>query len=284
MEQIQWNNQIIESKYLICVRWKDGDHIICGRDPGKAFNKMIAAIWKTLISVMVHLVDLFYSLKPACVLELAEGMRPPEPEPEAVVEEKEEDKKERKSSTSSSSSSSSSDDEKDEEKKEKKRKKKEKKAAKAAAVAAAAAAASAASAEVGTEVEEKKDDVKENTEEVVETKEELVETAAEDAALVVSDGEGGNVTEKVIVSEQKSYTKQTSTTDEKGTAEQVFGQEFSTFTTESETSRSVVTSTRVVSSKVITSTSATRVISSDGTTVETIENGDEKVSCAVSQS
>ena len=71
----------------------------------------------------------FHRLKPDCVLELAEGMRPPEPEPEVVAEEAEEDKKERKSSTSSSSSSSSSssDDEKDEEKKKEKKEKKEKK-------------------------------------------------------------------------------------------------------------------------------------------------------------
>lgn len=215
----------------------------------------------------------FHRLKPDCVLELAEGMRPPEPEPEVVSEETEEDKKERKSSTSSSSSSSSSsDDEKDEEKKKKKKEKK----AKAAEVVAEAVATTEVAAEVEAEVEEKKEEVEDKKEEVEEKKDE-VEEKKDDATVVLS-GDGGTTVSKVFISEQRSYTHQSSS-EEKGVPEQEFGQDISVFST-SETSSSVTTTTRVVSSKqVFTSSSTTqRIITSEGTTIEAIENGEsEKV-------
>lgn len=214
-------------------------------------------------------------LKPDCVLELAEGMRPPEPEPEVVSEETEEDKKERKSSTSSSSSSSSSsDDEKDEEKKKKKKEKKEKKAKAAEAVAEAVATTEVA-AEVEAEVEEKKEEVEDKKEEVAEKKDE-VEEKKDDATMVLS-GDGGTTVSKVFVSEQRSYTHQSSSSEEKGVPEQVFGQDISVFTT-SETSSSVTTTTRVVSSKQVFTTSSTtqRLITSEGTTIEAIENGESE--------
>lgn len=220
----------------------------------------------------------FHRLKPDCVLELAEGMRPPEPEPEVVSEEAEEDKKERKSSTSSSSSSSSSssDDEKDEEKKKKKKEKKEKKA-KVAEVVSEAVATTEVAAEVEAEVEEKKEEVEDKQEEVAEKKDE-VEEKKDDATVVLS-GDGGTTVSKVFISEQRSYTHQSSSSEEKGVPEQVFGQDISVFST-SETSSSVTTTTRVVSSKQVFTTSSTtqRIITSDGTTIEAIENGEsEKV-------
>lgn len=237
---------------------------------GIPFHEVLL-LFLNLVVMCVH------RLKPDCVLELAEGMRPPEPEPEVVSEETEEDKKERKSSTSSSSSSSSSsDDEKDEEKKKKKKEKKEKKAKAAEAVAEAVATTEVA-AEVEAEVEEKKEEVEDKKEEVAEKKDE-VEEKKDDATMVLS-GDGGTTVSKVFVSEQRSYTHQSSSSEEKGVPEQVFGQDISVFTT-SETSSSVTTTTRVVSSKQVFTTSSTtqRLITSEGTTIEAIENGEsEKV-------
>lgn len=221
----------------------------------------------------------FHRLKPDCVLELAEGMRPPEPEPEVVAEEAEEDKKERKSSTSSSSSSSSSssDDEKDEEKKKEKKEKKEKKKKEKAGIVAEAIATTEIAADVAAEVEEKKEEVEDKKEEVEEKKDE-VEEKTDDAAVVLA-GDGGTTVSKVFVSEERSYTHQTSSSEEKGVPEQVFGEDTSMFSS-SETTSSVTTTTRVVSSKqVFTSSSSTqRIITSEGTTIEAIENGEsEKV-------
>lgn len=220
----------------------------------------------------------FYRLKPDCVLELAEGMRPPEPEPEVVAEETEEDKKERKSSaSSSSSSSSSSDDEKDEEKKKKKEKKKKEKAEAVAEAVATPEIAGEVAAEVEAEVEEKKEEVEDKKEEVEEKKDE-VEEKTDDAAVVLAN-EGGTTVSKVFISEQRSYTHQSSSSEEKGVPEQTFGEDMNMFSS-SETSSSVTTTTRVVSSKqVFTSSSTTqRIITSEGTTIETIENGEsEKV-------
>ena len=224
-----------------------------------------------------------YRLKPDCVLELAEGMRPPEPEPEVVAEETEEDKKERKSSTSSSSSSSSSsDDEKDEEKKKKKKEMKEKKKKEKAAETVAEAVpttqiAAEVAAEVEAEVEEKKEEVEDKKEEVEEKKDE-VEEKTDDAAVALA-SEGGMTVSKVVISEQRSYTHQSSSSEEKGVPEHTFGEDTSVFST-SETSSSVTTTTRVVSSKQVFSSSSTtqRIITSEGTTIEAIENGEsEKV-------
>ncbi|KAM7448355.1 Lethal(2) giant larvae protein 1 [Porites harrisoni] len=216
-------------------------------------------------------------LKPDCVLELAEGMRPPEPEPETVAEE--EEKKSRKSSTSSSSSSSSSsDDEKDEEKKKAKKEKKEKK--KKAKLEAAAVAATATEVEtaVSEEVEEKKEEAEEKKEEAEEKKDELV-AKADDAAAVVVSGEGGtSVTERVVISEQRSFTHQSSTSEEKEAPEKVFGEESSTFSSTMESSSSFTTTTRVVTSKQVVSSSSTtqRIITSEGTTFQAIENGESE--------
>ncbi|KAL9956887.1 hypothetical protein ACROYT_G038440 [Oculina patagonica] len=221
-------------------------------------------------------------LRPDCVLELAEGMRPPEPEPEVVAEEAEEDTKERKSSTSSSSSSSSSsDDEKDEEKKQKKKEKKEKKKKeKGAEAVIEAAAATAVAAEVATEVEEKKEEAEDKKEEVEEKKEEVeekkdeVEEKADDAAMVIA---GGGATVTQIVTEKRTYTHQSSSSEEKGAPELMTEEEGSLFST-SEMSSSVTTTTRVVSSKqVFTSSSTTQqIITSEGTTIEALENGESE--------
>ena len=222
----------------------------------------------------------FHRLKPDCVLELAEGMRPPEPEPEPGVVAKEPgEDKERKSSTSSSSSSSSSssDDEKDEEKKKEKKEKKEKKKKEKAGIVAEAIATTEIAADVAAEVEEKKEEVEDKKEEVEEKKDE-VEEKTDDAAVVLA-GDGGTTVSKVFVSEERSYTHQTSSSEEKGVPEQVFGEDTSMFSS-SETTSSVTTTTRVVSSKqVFTSSSTTqRIITSEGTTIEAIENGEsEKV-------
>ena len=216
------------------------------------------------------------------MLELAEGMRPAEPEP-AVVEEEAEEKKSRKSSTSSSSSSSSSsDDEKDEEKKKEKKEKKMKKKAKAAIEAVASAEVAT---EVAAEVEEKKEEVEEKKEEIEEKKEEAEEKKDEmvvktqEVIAVLPGEEGTRISEKVFVSEERSYTKQTSSSEKEGFPELVLSGEGSTFSSSTETSSSFVT-TRVVSSKqVVTSSSTTqRIISSEGSTIQAIENGEsEKV-------
>lgn len=217
------------------------------------------------------------------MLELAEGMRPAEPEP-AVVEEEAEEKKSRKSSTSSSSSSSSSsDDEKDEEKKKEKKEKKMKKKAKAAIEAVASAEVAT---EVAAEVEEKKEEVEEKKEEVEEKKEEAEEKKDEmvvktqEVIAVLPGEEGTRISEKVLVSEERSYTKQTSSSEKEGFPELMLSGEDGTFSSSTETSSSSFVTTRVVSSKqVVTSSSTTqRIITSEGSTIQAFENGEsEKV-------
>ena len=205
--------------------------------------------------------NLFIRLKPDCVLELAEGMRPAEPE-EAIPEE---EKKERKSSTSSSSSSSSSDDDK-------------KKAKEEASAAAAALTAEEVVLEV---VEEKKEEAEEKKEETEDKKEEAEDEGKEAAVVLpVTDEGSSSVTERVVISEKRSYTHQSSTSEGGKNPEDITGDEFSSFSSTVESSSSsFTTTTRVVTSKVITSSSTTeRIILSDGTKMEALENGEsEKV-------
>lgn len=218
----------------------------------------------------------FCRLKPDCILELAEGMRPAEPEPEVFAEEKEEDKKERKSSTSSSSSSSSSsDDEKDE---EKKKAKKEKKEQKKKAKAAEAAAVAVTTMEVEA-VEEKKEEAEEKKEEAEEKKDEL-EQKADDTAVVIAGDGGSTVRERVVITEKRSYTHQSSSSGEKDIPKELLGEDTSMFTSTMEGSSSFTTTTRVVTSKQVISSSSTsqRIITSEGMNLEALENGEsEKV-------
>lgn len=198
-------------------------------------------------------------LKPDCVLELAEGMRPAEPE-EAIPEE---EKKERKSSTSSSSSSSSSDDDK-------------KKAKEEASAAAAALTAEEVVLEV---VEEKKEEAEEKKEETEDKKEEAEDEGKEAAVVLpVTDEGSSSVTERVVISEKRSYTHQSSTSEGGKNPEDITGDEFSSFSSTVESSSSsFTTTTRVVTSKVITSSSTTeRIILSDGTKMEALENGESE--------
>ena len=96
--------------------------------------------------------------------------------------------------------------------------------------------------------------------------------------MVVS-GEGGtSVTERVVISEQRSFTHQSSTSEEKEAPEKVFGEESSAFSSTMQSSSSFTTTTRVVTSKQVVSSSSTtqRIITSEGTTFQAIENGESE--------
>lgn len=221
-------------------------------------------------------------LKPDCVLELAEGMRPAEPEPAVTAEESEEKKSRKSSTSSSSSSSSSSDEEQDEEKKKEKKEKKRKKKAEAAKAATETVASAEVATEVAAEVEEKKEEVEEKKEEAEEKKEEAEEKKDEmvlktqEVISVLPGEEGTSVSTKVFTSEERTYTKQTSSSEKEGFPEIMLSTEGGTFSSSTETSSSSFVTTRVVSSKVVSSSSTTQRIISEGSTIRTVENGESE--------
>lgn len=136
--------------------------------------------------------------------------------------------------------------------------------------------------EVAAEVEEKKEEVEEKKEEAEEKKEEAEEKKDEmvlktQEVISVLPGEAGtSVSTKVFTSEERSYTKQTSSSEKEGFPEIMLSTEGGTFSSSTETSSSSFVTTRVVSSKVVSSSSTTQRIISEGSTIRTVENGESE--------
>ena len=203
--------------------------------------------------IKVDFLCLLSRLERDCILELAEGMRPAEPEPEvaAVVEAEVEAEKKSRSSSSSSSSSEPKKDEEEEKKEgeEEKKEEEEKEAEK----------------EKGDEESDKHEDTLEISEVTTIIKTEPLEESETRTQMVSQT--------RTVVSESHSYTKQTSGTEEMPDLSEL---SLDAKTTEM-SSFSVQSSSHVVSQKTVVSSSSTteRVITSEGVT---IENGDmEKV-------